>query len=483
MNVICPKCQSENQVNPSAQGVIRVVCARCATIFEAKFNQETAKGNLGQPLMPPLAASASTTPGTPGTTGTPGRDAYATRIEPDFDEVLDIPLAGSADYQTSEPASDFEDVFTTTGENISPPVSVPAPPPPPELRVTALEPPLSDPRVTVPLSRHTPEPEFEPLAEDQFNTSFEPPAENQFNTPFDPPFDTQFNSRYDTQSEPQDAFGMTESEQNGHMPPALLTSWPVLPGDEEKASAAPQTSGSRSKAGRVFMRVALMAIVFGGLGFVALYFLRDKLPGGQSSNNTATNRPAANNQNTSGSGTASAPGSGAANETKPVAAPNAAESKPAGASETKPADKGQEVAKKTGPEAAKKDAAGAAATSPSKTAPPETAKPPAENKSQNAVKPAPLDVPFGHSVKPGEGSFTVQVASFNDQAQANERAASLKSAGIEARVVKVDIPGKGTWHRLQLGRFTTRAEAVRYGNQLKARGLVKDAFPTAYQGR
>src|SRR5207244_1048164 len=110
--------------------------------------------------------------------------------------------------------------------------------------------------------------------------------------------------------------------------------------------------------------------------------------------------------------------------------------------------------KKVEPEVAKKDAASAAVAASPKTATTETAKPPAVDKNKNAVKPAPPDVPFGHAVKQGEGSITVQVASFNNQAQADERVASLKSAGIEARVVKADIPGKGTWYRVQIGRFT-----------------------------
>jgi cell division protein FtsN len=93
----------------------------------------------------------------------------------------------------------------------------------------------------------------------------------------------------------------------------------------------------------------------------------------------------------------------------------------------------------------------------------------------------PNEGPFGHSVSQGEGSLTIQVGSYNERAQAEARAASLKSAGIEAWVARAEIPGKGTWYRVQTGRFTSREEAERYGAQLRAKGAVKDLIITGFQ--
>ena len=129
------------------------------------------------------------------------------------------------------------------------------------------------------------------------------------------------------------------------------------------------------------------------------------------------------------------------------------------------------------------EATGSAASTPPKAAPSETAKPPVGNKNQEAVKSALVDAPSEHAIKQGEGGITLQVASFNDETQANERAASLKSSGLEARVVKAGIPGKGTWYRVQIGRFATSEEALRYGQQLKAKGVVKVAMPAPHPGR
>jgi len=74
--------------------------------------------------------------------------------------------------------------------------------------------------------------------------------------------------------------------------------------------------------------------------------------------------------------------------------------------------------------------------------------------------------------------LTIQVASFNDQAQANERVSWFRSKGVEARSVKVDIPGKGTWHRIQIGGFKSREEASNHANQLKSKGILQDFIVT-----
>lgn len=73
-----------------------------------------------------------------------------------------------------------------------------------------------------------------------------------------------------------------------------------------------------------------------------------------------------------------------------------------------------------------------------------------------------------------DGRFTIQVGSFPDQAQAQERINKLSSNGIEARAVKTEIPKRGTWYRVQLGRFESREEAARFGSQLRGKGAIQD---------
>ena len=77
-----------------------------------------------------------------------------------------------------------------------------------------------------------------------------------------------------------------------------------------------------------------------------------------------------------------------------------------------------------------------------------------------------------------DGKVTIQVGSYNAASEAEERVARLKSAGFEARSVAVEIPKRGTWYRVQSGRFISRDEAERYGQQLRDKGVVSSFITT-----
>jgi cell division protein FtsN len=79
------------------------------------------------------------------------------------------------------------------------------------------------------------------------------------------------------------------------------------------------------------------------------------------------------------------------------------------------------------------------------------------------------------------GKVTIQIGSYNEAAQAEERVANLKSAGYEAQSVAVEIPKRGTWYRVQSGRFVNRDDAERYGKQLRERGIVSNFITTDVQ--
>ncbi|HYP00849.1 MAG TPA: SPOR domain-containing protein [Pyrinomonadaceae bacterium] len=79
------------------------------------------------------------------------------------------------------------------------------------------------------------------------------------------------------------------------------------------------------------------------------------------------------------------------------------------------------------------------------------------------------------------GKVTIQIGSYNESSQAEERVANLKSAGYEARSVPVEIPKRGTWYRVQSGHFISRDEAERYGRQLKDKGVVSSFITTDVQ--
>lgn len=114
----------------------------------------------------------------------------------------------------------------------------------------------------------------------------------------------------------------------------------------------------------------------------------------------------------------------------------------------------------------------------------------AETKPRNDVPPAPaptvetksviVDAPGPESEK--AGGLTVQVGSYNVIEQANERVARLQAAGFAARVATIELPKRGTWYRVQAGRFSNREEAARYGNELKAKGVADSFIITETEG-
>ena len=76
------------------------------------------------------------------------------------------------------------------------------------------------------------------------------------------------------------------------------------------------------------------------------------------------------------------------------------------------------------------------------------------------------------------GKFTIQIGSYNESGQAMQRLASLSSLGIEARIAQVEIPKRGIWYRVQVGRFSTREEANRYAGELRTRRVAESTIIT-----
>ena len=79
------------------------------------------------------------------------------------------------------------------------------------------------------------------------------------------------------------------------------------------------------------------------------------------------------------------------------------------------------------------------------------------------------------------GKFTVQVASFSVESQANERISSLRAAGFDARSTAVEIQGRGKWYRVHVGRFGAREEAAKVAAQLREKGAAASSMVVAIQ--
>jgi DedD protein len=61
-----------------------------------------------------------------------------------------------------------------------------------------------------------------------------------------------------------------------------------------------------------------------------------------------------------------------------------------------------------------------------------------------------------------DGNFTLQLSAFQDKAEADRFAATLRDKGYAPFIVEAVLPAKGTWYRVRMGRFPTRDAAGRY---------------------
>jgi hypothetical protein len=77
--------------------------------------------------------------------------------------------------------------------------------------------------------------------------------------------------------------------------------------------------------------------------------------------------------------------------------------------------------------------------------------------------------------------YTLQIEAAPTQAEAETKVSQLKARGVEAYWLKSDVPGVGVRYRVRVGRFTSKAAALRYGEQLRQQGLAVDYFVTYYE--
>lgn len=80
-------------------------------------------------------------------------------------------------------------------------------------------------------------------------------------------------------------------------------------------------------------------------------------------------------------------------------------------------------------------------------------------KSKPAVKPAVKTEPFREP-------WTIQVAAMKDAEEANRLVAQLLQKGYAAYKLTGEIPGKGLWHRVRVGRYRDREETTAVINRL-----------------
>lgn len=100
--------------------------------------------------------------------------------------------------------------------------------------------------------------------------------------------------------------------------------------------------------------------------------------------------------------------------------------------------------------------------------------PVAAQKSDSAVSRIPSSLPKQVAASP-IGKFTVQVAAYASEQEAQTKAADLKTKGHSAFYVPAKVKGQ-TWYRVSIGLFTTSKEAEVYKRDLTAKGQINSAI-------
>jgi cell division septation protein DedD len=66
-----------------------------------------------------------------------------------------------------------------------------------------------------------------------------------------------------------------------------------------------------------------------------------------------------------------------------------------------------------------------------------------------------------------DGAFTLQLSAYQDRTEAERFAAGLRDKGYAPFIVEANLPNKGLWYRVRMGRFPTREAATRYLEDLR----------------
>ncbi len=74
---------------------------------------------------------------------------------------------------------------------------------------------------------------------------------------------------------------------------------------------------------------------------------------------------------------------------------------------------------------------------------------------------------------PVGGGWTVQLSAHQNAAEATGRQKKWLAKGIKAYVVKIDLGGKGVWHRVRVGKFATKAGAQEFADAIGKKENIK----------
>ncbi len=76
-----------------------------------------------------------------------------------------------------------------------------------------------------------------------------------------------------------------------------------------------------------------------------------------------------------------------------------------------------------------------------------------------------------------KGGYFVQVAAFRAAGDAKTKAKKLSKKGYKTVIVKAEVPGKGTYHRVRLGPFASLEEAKAFALKFEKKEKVSTYIP------
>ena len=432
MKVICPKCHYENQASGT-----RIVCGRCATLIEVQLSSGGGRGSVEEPpehrQTTRLRRGATGGADEPRRAGRSTRDPYATSIGGDFGDVLDLnatPSAATPLDGQSAAASEYErqtDPLTGDLWNGRRPTKEKG-----KEGEEGEEGQNGESRIDRSISDSVRDPSLPLTAASEIGDPpaawmgreggfFEPGSERETRDYFEPPDLVGDNWPLTTENGPTGS----------------------LEGGDGSSSDRGEFSGGRQG---MFLRFLLGAIVFASLIGGAYLFLGDLIRSRQdveslsSTEETAQNTP--QESRTSGRLEVTAP--------TPTVAPSPKEGTVGPSGNSTPPGPNQEPTESSAIDILPMTGRGG----------------PVE-----PVKATPAAAPKSPAAS---GPWTIQVAAYADEAQANARRQGLQSRGMVARVVRAELPGKGTWYRVQVGDFPTREAGMVFGRDLRAKGVISD---------
>ena len=115
-------------------------------------------------------------------------------------------------------------------------------------------------------------------------------------------------------------------------------------------------------------------------------------------------------------------------------------------------------------------------SSPARTEAIKTPRPAPQNTVEDVIPPPATTKPVQPRQKTAfleEARFTIQIAAFKDEAEAEFFAAQISGrTGLDFQVVAADLGSRGVWYRVRLGAFATRTQALKQARKLEASGLA-----------